>query len=178
MSKLRAVIIMVLACVATAWATTIVPMSVEDLTRAASDVIEARALETWCSWNAQHTLIYTYTTFQVSRRLKGEAPEIVTVKQLGGSADGYTQTVSGVRQFQVGEQALLFLRPSIAADRTLVVVGLMQGHFLEYPAQDGATMVSNGVSGARKYDHGRIEDFGGSSMRLQDAEARVMRSTQ
>jgi len=68
---------------------------------------------------------------------------------------------------------LLFLRPSAAADGTLVVVGLMQGNFRMARSSAGETIVSNGVAEAHQYDHGRVETFTGSSMRLQDAEARV-----
>ncbi len=52
------------------WATTVIPMSVEELTRAASDVVEARAVSSRAAWNAQHTLIYTYTTFELTHSLK------------------------------------------------------------------------------------------------------------
>jgi len=165
-------------CIAAADATTIVPMSVEELTRAASNVVEAHALRSWTSWNPQHTLIYTYTAFQVSRSLKGQAAETVTVKQAGGTADGYTQKVSGVRQFQAGEDTLLFLRPSQAADGTLVVVGLMQGNFQMARAATGETVVTNGVTEAHQYDHGRIAKFGGTSLRLEEAEARIARTAQ
>lgn len=170
--------LVVIACVAAASATTVVPMSLEELTRAASNVVEAHALRSWTSWNAQHTLIYTYTIFQVSRALKGSATDTITVKQMGGTADGYTQKVSGVRQFQEGEDALLFVRPSIAADGTLVVVGLMQGNFRISHLATGETLVSNGISEAQQYDRGRVESFSGTSMRLEEAEARVARSVQ
>ena len=178
MKRLLPAILLLLICVATSRATTVVPMSVEELTLASSHVIEARALRSWTSWNAQHTLIYTYTTFQVTRTLKGQAADTVTVKQAGGSAGGYTQKVSGVRQFQAGEESLLFLRPSAAADGTLVVVGLMQGDFRVYPSPSGDKLVSNGVSGGHQYDGGRVTTFSGTAMRLQDAEARIARSVQ
>ena len=178
MKRLARLLVFVAACLGAANATTIVPMSVEELTHAASQVVEAHALRSWCSWNAQHTLIYTYTAFQVSRRLKGQAAETVTVKQPGGSADGYTQKVSGVRQFQTGEDALLFLRPSQASDGTLVVVGLMQGNFQMAHTAAGETIVSNGISEADQYDHGRVARFGGTSLRLAEAEARIAQSAQ
>lgn len=170
------VMVALLACSLVAAATTIVPMSVEDLTHAATHVVEGQALRSWSSWNPQHSLIYTYTTFTVSQSLKGNAPGVITVKQVGGSAGGYTQHVYGVRQLQAGERALLFLRPSVAADGTLVVVGLMQGTFREYHTAAGETFVNNGVTGAQRYDHGEVESFSGSSLRLQDVEARVRRS--
>lgn len=159
-------------------ATTVVPMSIEDLTRASSDVIEAHAVRSWTTWNAQHTLIYTYTTFEVSKKLKGAASTTVTVKQVGGTADGYTQKVSGVRHFQVGEDALLFLRPSVAGDGSLVVVGLIQGNFRVMQSSSGETLVSNGVVAAQQFERGQVRTFAGTAMRLADAESRIMRSVQ
>jgi hypothetical protein len=119
-------------------ATSIVPMSVEQLTAAAADVVEARAVRSWSSWNAQHSIIYTYTEFAVTSRLKGSLPGSITVKQMGGSAEGYTQSVAGVRRFQDGEDALLFLRPSATNDGTQVIVGLVQGNFRIWNVPDGA----------------------------------------
>ena len=173
----RSAILALLAAAACS-ATTVIPMSVEELTRAASHVVEGRALNSWSAWNPQHTLIYTYTSFQVSRSLKGGAVQTITVKQLGGSAGGYTQKVSGVRRFQAGEDALLFLRPSVAADGTLVVVGLMQGHFRMARGPGGDTVISNGVYGANQLDRqsGKISTFTGMPIRLRDAESRIQKA--
>lgn len=144
MKRSAAVALAWLALASLAVATTIIPMSLEEMTQAADCVVEGQAGRSWSAWNAEHTFIYTYTTFQVSRALKGAPAQTLTVKQLGGSADGYTQKVSGVRALDSGENALLFLRPSAAGDGTMVVVGLMQGHFRIYqPAQQASTAVVN-----------------------------------
>jgi hypothetical protein len=155
-------------------------MSVEQLTRAASNVVEGRVLNSWSAWNPQHTLIYTYCSFQVTHSLKGTPPQTITLKQLGGSAGGYTQKVAGVRQFQTGEDALLFLRPSVAGDGTMVVVGLMQGHFRMARDAAGETIVSNGIYGAHSVDQktGTMSTFAGSPIRLSQAESRVRRAMQ
>ena len=173
-----AFIVLFLSCAGGAWATTVVPMSVEELARSASDVVEARALSSRSAWNAQHTLIHTYTTFQVTRTLKGAAAQTVTVKQLGGSAGGYTQKVAGVHHAQAGEDALLFLRASVAGDGTYVIVGLIQGNFRMFRASDGHTMVSNGIAGAKAAQGGAVSEFTGSPMRLSQAEARIRRTLQ
>jgi hypothetical protein len=164
-----------LACATAASATTVVPMSLEELTRAASDVVEARAVSSRSAWNPQHTLIYTYTTFQVTRGLKGSVAQTITVKQLGGTAGGYMQKVAGVHHPQAGEEALLFLRPSAARDRTYVIVGLIQGNLRMYTAADGRAMVTNGISGAQALERGtsRVTEFAGSPMPLAEAEARI-----
>jgi len=159
-----------------AQATMVKPMSVEDLTTAASAVVEGQATETWASWNAAHSRIYTYTRVRVSRALKGTPAETIVVKQLGGSADGYTQHVAGVRPMQTGEEALLFLRPSEAHDGTMVVVGLMQGQFrVARDATSGTTVASNGVIGAEEVQsaNGKIVPYRGSSLTLQQIEQRV-----
>jgi hypothetical protein len=171
--------LLVLACAA-AMATTVIPMSVEEMTRAASRIVEARALSSRSEWNQQHTLIYTYTTFQVTRGLKGGAAQTITVKQLGGSAGGYTQKVSGVHYAQAGEEALMFLRPSEAGDGTYVVVGLIQGNFRVYRASDGRAMVTNGISGAHAVESGtgRVSEYTGAAMTLSQAEARIQKAMQ
>lgn len=159
-------------------ATTVIPMSVEDLARSASQIVEVRALDSRSAWNPQHTLIYTYTRVQVVRNLKGGAADAMVVKQLGGSAGGYTQKVAGVRHFQPGESVLLFLRPSEASDGTMVVVGLMQGNFRVYQTAAGQVMVSNGMPSVSADRQGKIGSFTGSAMRLDDMEARIQRALQ
>ena len=161
-------------------ATTIVPVSVERLAQESTYVVEATALERWSQWSPQHTLIFTYTKFKVSRALKGRSPETIIVKQIGGSAEGYTQKVAGVRHWQPGEEAVLFLQPSNSADGTLEITGLMQGNFLVERSATGEPVVSNGVPEVSTIQPGSssIGTYHGSKMRLQDLEARVQKAVQ
>ena len=166
-----------LALVATsAGATTIIPMSVEELAQKAESIVEARALDSRSEWNPQHTLIYTYTRFAISRTLKGLAAHTITVKQLGGSAGGYTQRISGVPQFQAGEEALLFLRSSVASDGTQVIVGLMQGHFNVFRDAAGETLVSNGIPQATRPPRGELGEIRGTAIPLASMEQRIARA--
>jgi hypothetical protein len=175
---LKAVSWSLLACATAAMATTVIPMSMEDLSRAASEIAEARAVSSRAAWNRQHTIIYTYTTYRVTRGLKGASPATITVKQLGGSAGGYTQKVAGVHHAQPGEDALLFLRPSAAGDGTYAVVGTIQGNFRMFRTRDGRSMVTNGISGARALERGtgRVVEFTGARMTQSEAEARIQRA--
>ena len=162
-----------------AQATMVKPMSVEELTSEASVVLEGQAIETWSSWNAAHSRIYTFTRVRISKTLKGSPSDTVVIKQLGGSADGYTQHVSGVRAMQTGEDALLFLRPSEARDGTMVVVGLMQGHFrFARDTQNGTTMVNNGVIGSDEMQSNSrtVRPYRGSALTLEQMEARVKKA--
>ena len=159
-------------------ATTVVPMSVERLTQASTDVVRAQAVETWSSWNAAHTQIFTYTRFSEAKRMKGARAATFIVKQMGGSAGGYTQHVAGVRHFLRGDEAVLFLRPSEAADGTYAVVGLMQGAFRVRRSAAGEPTVSNGVQGVETFDRasGKIGVYTGRTMRLSELESAVERA--
>ena len=156
-------------------ATMVIPVSVEQLTQQSNYVLEGTALQQWAKWNPQHSLIFTYTRFQVTRTLKGKVPETLVVKQIGGSAEGYTQKVAGVRHWRPGEQAVLFLNPSKNLDGTLEVTGLMQGNFLLERSSSGQTVVSNGVSQVTALQTGtaQIGVYHGSRMALTDLEQRI-----
>lgn len=180
MKRARGIWLLLGLLAGTCTATTVIPMSVEDLTQAASAVVEGTAGESWSAWNPQHTLIYTYTKFQVTRSWKGAPAQTIVVKQLGGAAGGYLQHVAGVRYFQSGEPCVLFVRPSVAQDGTQVVVGLMQGNFRVYTSSKGETMVSNGMSEASAYEpgSGHFSQFTGSPMSMQAMQSRVKQAVQ
>lgn len=164
---------------ALAGATTVIPMSVEQLTHASSNVVRARAARSWSEWNPQHTAIFTYTQFAIESQLKGTAPATLVVKQPGGIVGGTEQKVSGVRQFAGKERTVLFLRPSIAADGTMVVVGLMQGHFRVEQTAEGA-VASNGVPDVKAYNSasGTVSAFEGGRMPLRELEQRVRKAVE
>lgn len=159
-------------------ATSIIPMSVEELTTAADVVVEAKALDSWSQWNPQHTIIFTHTRFQVLKTLKGTPPQQIVVKQPGGEAGGYGQRVAGVRQFLTGESTALFLRPSAVGDGTYVVVGLVQGNFRMYQSRSGEMAVTNGVHGVSQLEGRSMRVYTGSAMTLQRLESRVQGAKQ
>ena len=170
--------VLVLLC-AMGSATTVKPLSVEELTKRSTHVVMAQAVNSHSEWNAEHTLIYTKTLFSTKQNLKGTLPSMFTVRQIGGSAGGYTQKVSGVRQWYAGEEAVLFLNPSEAKDGTYAVTGLMQGSFL-VKNNSGGTFVSNGVPDVTALDTatGHLSHYGGTSMSLQELLRRVVSARQ
>jgi hypothetical protein len=67
----------------------LIPMSVEDLTREATYVIEGQVLSVNSSWNADRTQIYTYVSIAVSRSIKQDFPlPILEMRLLGGEIPG------------------------------------------------------------------------------------------
>ena len=163
-----------LLCAASS-ATTVKPLSVEELTARSTHVVRARAVESHSAWNAGHTLIYTETRFTAEENLKGTAPSTFTVRQIGGSAEGYTQKVSGVRSWRPGEETVLFLRPSETNDGTYAITGLIQGNFAVKRTSTGTPIVSNGVPDVKAFDTatGKLSQYGGASMSLQELKRRV-----
>ena len=174
----RLTCLLVLLCAGLVSATTVKPMSIEDLTSAASAIVEGQATESWSAWNAQHTLIYTFTRVRVSKTLKGKAQETILLKQLGGNAAGYTQKVAGVHPMVQGDESVLFLRSSAAHDGTMVIVGLMQGNFrIEHEAKSGSIIVNNGVSDVHQSSSTAITEYRGAKLTLRQLEARVRKAT-
>lgn len=179
MRRRASVLFVLLVLGAALYATTIVPLSVEKLTGLSTHVVDATAMSSRAQWNTDHTLIFTYTRFSVQRALKGQAPGIVLVRQLGGTVDGITQKVAGVRQWRPGDEAVLFLRPSSVGDGAMVVTGLMQGNFLVRRASDGTKYVSNGMPRLRQFQAaGEIENTTAEDrLRLDDLEAQVKKAS-
>ena len=172
--------ILLFALPALLWATTVVPMDVEQLSRLSTHIVEARAVENVSQWNSEHTFIFTYTRFAPFRTLKGEVPSTFLVRQIGGTVDGTSQKVSGVRYWRPGEEAVLFLQPSSMADGALVITGLMQGNFMIRHTPEGQTFVSNGMPEASEFhsSSGEVTSFRGSNLPLKDLEKRVLKAVQ
>lgn len=172
-------LILAIACITgKLMATTIVPMSLEQLTTNSTDIVEVRAIDVRSGWDADRRMIYTYTRFAVRRTLKGTAPNVITVKQMGGHADGYTQTISGIQHWKPGDGSVLFLQPSTMNDGTLIVTGLVQGNFRMMHEPTGEVMVSNGVpdvSALEKQTSGPIQ-YRGAKMSIQELEQRVRKA--
>ena len=131
---LATVLVGVMVAISPARATTMVSMSMEQLTQASSDIVRARVVNQVSGWNATHTQIVTITTFEVSQTLKGNAPSTVQVRQLGGTVGNMTDPFMGDVAFRPQGEYILFLEP--AGGSNYHVVGMSQG---AYPVYQDAT---------------------------------------
>ena len=111
-------------------ATTMVSLSMEQLTQASSDIVEGQVASQISEWNAAHTQIVTITTFKVVQTLKGRAANNLRVRLLGGTVGHVTVTVPGQVTFRPKREYILFLEP--ADDATYHVVGMIQGAYPIY----------------------------------------------
>jgi hypothetical protein len=160
-------------------ATSVIPMSVEQLTVVSSQIVRARAVSSQSSWDAEGAHIYTFTRFQSLESLKGAAPAEIVVRQMGGRVGNIEQRVSGVRRWQQGDESVLFLRPSEVGQGVMAVVGLFQGNFAVKRSAVSEPMATNGVPDALQYDRSThtTTQFRSSQITLRELRQRVARVT-
>jgi hypothetical protein len=123
--RMRCLVCVVLIAGAAGHATTLVRMTVREMTHAADLVLRARCVESLVKWDAGE--IWTFTTFEIEEAWKGSPPRQVVVRLLGGTTPDLTSSVDGVPRFRAGEEVVLFLVPTGRGDYS--VVSWMQGTF-------------------------------------------------
>ncbi|HZR83296.1 MAG TPA: hypothetical protein VFD92_19535 [Candidatus Binatia bacterium] len=105
-------------------ALTLSPLSLAELTAAAPIVVRARCEERQARRVGDGA--DTLARFSVLERVKGDPPDEVVVRELGGRAGAVEVTVPGAPASEPGDEALLFLAP--AASGELEVVGIAHGY--------------------------------------------------
>lgn len=108
--------------------TTMLYKNFEDLSKESSLIIKGTVIDIQCEWNPEHTLIISYITVGIKEQYKGsQYKQTVMIKQLGGELDGYFTKVIGAPEFEVGEEVVLFLKPS--ENGFYHVHGMFQGKY-------------------------------------------------
>lgn len=120
-------LLVVLLLGASAQATTLVRMDLDQLTAAATIVARARCVST--ESQIARGEVWTLTTFDVLETLKRPAalPSRITVRLIGGRAGHVLSKVEGVPHFVPGEEVYLFLEPNRFGEFT--VTSWAQGTF-------------------------------------------------
>jgi hypothetical protein len=106
-------------------------------------VVVAVAEEARSRWNAQHTLILTDYILRVEDRLKGSAPERITLSIPGGALDGEEHDTCISTPLEKGGRYLLFLR-GLDRPTWTPVTGAWQGMFREVRGADGKRYAAPG----------------------------------
>lgn len=120
--------LVMLCAFATASATTVVPMTDEDLALSVRAVVEGTVVRTEPIWDRERAAVYTYVTVDVERTYKGDVPPgQVVLKQLGGSTARHATAVHGAPDLAVGRRALLFLNTD--SQGALRVAHMAIGHY-------------------------------------------------
>jgi hypothetical protein len=73
-------------------------------------VVRGTIDQTWSAWDDAHEVIFTYATVRVSRYF-GETtgPDVLVVREVGGTVDGYTQEAIGFPAIRKGEDVVMML---------------------------------------------------------------------
>jgi len=111
-----------------AGATTLVRMSLSQLSQASSTIIRGHVVAQETQWNQSHTRIMTFTTIQLDKTLKGQPPPTLTIEQPGGTIGNFHVRVPGTAFLRSQEEYVLFLEPAGKA-QTYHMVGMVQGAF-------------------------------------------------
>jgi len=113
----------------TAWATTVRPLSFDEIAAQADVIALVATVNVRADWqtSAQGKHIVTTVTFRLERTLKGQIGQEFQLEFLGGNIAGIVMEVDSMPEFHVGGRDVLFL----SANRNSVspIVGLFQGRF-------------------------------------------------
>lgn len=107
------------------------PVSDAQLVCEATDVIQGEVTEVQAAWDDAHTAIWTTARVQVTDALRGGLAReaVITVKEVGGTVDGYTIRAEGFPTFRPGEGVVLLLRPWEDGSGSYRVWGYGRGMF-------------------------------------------------
>jgi len=113
----------------------------------ATDIIQGQVSSVESAWDEGHHAIWTTATVQVAEVLRGSLSPgtTVQVKEVGGTAEGYTIAAEGFPTFQQGDEAVLLLRPWEDDPGAYRVWGYDRGMFV-------VDRVAGGAPSARRHD--------------------------
>jgi len=135
-----------------------IPMTDRQMVYASEHIVVAVVESASARWNPQHTLIFTDYTLRVDDRLKGGAPERMTLSVPGGSLDGETQGTCLSTPLATGSRYLLFLA-GLENPTLEPVVGAQEGIFRELVGANGERYAGPGGSSAPALVKGKPVEF-------------------
>ncbi len=106
----------------------VLQMSTEGVVDHAEAAFHGAVVERKSSWAANGNAIVTFVTFEVIEVLKGDLGSQVTLRFAGGTVDNLTQSFSGLRIPDVGQEGVYFVE-SLSRAQASPFVGWNQGHF-------------------------------------------------
>ena len=138
-------------------ASTVRRLTLSEMAVAADQILVGEVVGITSQVNARRTGIHTYVTIVVEEYLKGGRRPVVTLRMLGGEAEGYRLVVPGSPAFRLGEEVLVFSDGE--AGRVPTVLGMAAGKFtLERNSDTGERVLARSLAGLS------FRDSGGASL--------------
>ena len=126
--------------VASVDATTVAPLSFEQLVSASSSVVYGRVSEVRSQWTADRRFIESVVSIEVIKGMKGGASDTIAFTVPGGQVGRYINVIPGAPMFAPGDLAVFFL--TAHGPRLPVTTGLTQGIYrVRRDAASGAMLV-------------------------------------
>lgn len=158
----RAALLCALTITSTAGATLVRHVDLEEQALSAEIVVVAVAREQSCAYGGNTGLIFTTTSFEVERWVKGSGGATVTSRQIGGVVGDMGQSVAGSPVFRTGNRYVLFLESG--SDGVYRVVGFSQGAYPVVKSAGGKVKVMPSLASASG-----VELVGGSGSSVAGA---------
>ncbi len=128
MRAIVAALLLVVALPDVANATSIAPLTVEQMTDASTYIVRGRIVRVWTEADADGQ-VWTHAEVAIAKVLKGpDEPASLIVTSIGGTLGLQTTRVDGMARFSAEEDTLMFL-DAIHGGRDLTPVGAFTGKF-------------------------------------------------
>lgn len=125
-------------------------ISIEELVKGSEVIVQGEVKKISYKMETDH--IYTYVEVRISRAMKGDFPEEVTLRIKGGKIGNIVEKVSGNPSFEIGERVILFLRK---VNGFFAPYGMALGSF-KIVREGGMDFVINRSEGLSIYRDGKI----------------------
>jgi len=127
-------------------ASTIRQLALGEMAVRADQIFTGKVVGIASQLNARRTGIFTFVTIEVDEYLKGGRRNLLTLRFLGGEAEGYRLVVPGSPVFHLGEEVLVF--SDGGAGRIPTVLGMAAGKFtISRDSPTGAPMLRRSLAG-------------------------------
>jgi hypothetical protein len=129
------------ACfIAEAHATTVVPLSFEQLVNESASVVYGRVVDVRSQWTEDRRFIESVVAIEILKGMKGGARDTISFTVPGGQVGRYLNVIPGSPVFMPGDVAVFFL--TARGPRLPVTTGLTQGVYrVQRDARSGEMLV-------------------------------------
>lgn len=108
-----------------AQATTVIPLSFEQLVNESAAVVYGRVVEVRSQWTDDRRFIESVVSVEIIRGMKGSVNDTIAFTVPGGQVGRYTNVIPGAPVFAPGDAAVIFL--TARGPRLPVTTGFTQG---------------------------------------------------